>query len=75
MIARSRRSGGFATEAFCCVSCPARYIRPGLGKNVEYRNSARAKAGRITQRKDWVLGEEVSYAYDTLGRLPVLERR
>ncbi|MBL0155556.1 MAG: hypothetical protein IPP47_00320 [Bryobacterales bacterium] len=41
----------------------------GLGKNVEYRFSPTANDGRITQRKDWVSGEEVSYLYDQLGRL------
>jgi YD repeat-containing protein len=35
----------------------------------EYRFSATANDGRITQRKDWLSGEEVSYQYDSLNRL------
>ncbi len=35
----------------------------------EYRFSDTANNGRITQKKDWVSGEEVSYQYDSLNRL------
>ncbi len=35
----------------------------------EYRFSDTANNGRITQKKDWVSGEEVTYAYDSLNRL------
>lgn len=37
--------------------------------NLEYRYAADQNNGRITQRKNWVSGEEVSYAYDELNRL------
>jgi len=35
----------------------------------EYRFSPSQNNGKITQMKDWVTGEEVSYTYDTLNRL------
>jgi YD repeat-containing protein len=35
----------------------------------EYRFSSTQNDGRITQRKDWVSGEEITYQYDTLNRL------
>jgi YD repeat-containing protein len=35
----------------------------------EYRYAAAANDGRLTQMKDWVSGEEVSYQYDALSRL------
>ena len=35
----------------------------------EYRFSATQNDGRITQRKDWVSGEEITYQYDSLNRL------
>ena len=38
-------------------------------EDLEYRYAAGQNNGRITQRKDWVSGEEVSYSYDTLNRL------
>ncbi|MBL0155496.1 MAG: hypothetical protein IPP47_00015 [Bryobacterales bacterium] len=41
----------------------------GLGKNVQYVYNATANDGRITQRKDVLSGEEVTYQYDALGRL------
>jgi YD repeat-containing protein len=34
-----------------------------------YTYSATQNDGRITQRKDWVSGEEISYQYDSLQRL------
>jgi RHS repeat-associated protein len=37
--------------------------------DLEYRYAAGQNNGRITQMKDWVSGEEVSYSYDTLNRL------
>jgi hypothetical protein len=37
--------------------------------DMEYRYTAGANNGRIAQKKDWVSGEEVSYAYDSLQRL------
>jgi RHS repeat-associated protein len=37
--------------------------------DMEYRFSATANDGRVTQSKDWVSGEEVTYQYDTLNRL------
>ncbi len=37
--------------------------------DLEYRFSATQNNGRITQMKDYVSGEEVSYAYDSLNRL------
>jgi YD repeat-containing protein len=37
--------------------------------NLEYRFSATQNDGRLSQRKDWVTGEEVNYTYDVLGRL------
>jgi YD repeat-containing protein len=35
----------------------------------EYRFSATQNDGRLTQRKDWVSGEEITYQYDSLNRL------
>jgi YD repeat-containing protein len=35
----------------------------------EYRFSATQNDGRLTQRKDWVSGEEIAYQYDSLNRL------
>ena len=35
----------------------------------EYRFSSTQNDGRITQRKDWVSGEEITYQYDSLNRL------
>jgi RHS repeat-associated protein len=37
--------------------------------DMEYRYSATQNNGQITQQKDWVTGEEVSYQYDSLQRL------
>src|SRR5260370_424828 len=37
--------------------------------NMEYRYSATQNNGQITQQKDWVTGEEVTYTYDSLNRL------
>jgi RHS repeat-associated protein len=37
--------------------------------DVEYRYTTGQNNGRITQAKDWISGEEVSYAYDSLQRL------
>jgi RHS repeat-associated protein len=39
------------------------------GVNLEYRYSSSQNDGRITQQKDWVSGEEVTYTYDSLKRL------
>jgi len=39
------------------------------GLDVEYRYSATQNNGQITQQKDWVTGEEVTYQYDSLQRL------
>jgi RHS repeat-associated protein len=41
----------------------------GLGIDLEYRFSATQNDGKVTQQKDWVSGEEVSYQYDELERL------
>ena len=35
----------------------------------EYRFSATQNNDRITQRKDWLSGEEIEYQYDSLNRL------
>ncbi len=40
-----------------------------LPVDLEYRFSATANDDRITQMKDWITGEEVSYTYDSLARL------
>ena len=37
--------------------------------DLEYRYSGTANDGKLTQAKDWVTGEEVTYQYDALGRL------
>jgi hypothetical protein len=37
--------------------------------DLEYRYPAGQNNGRITQMKDWVTGEEISYQYDSLNRL------
>jgi RHS repeat-associated protein len=39
------------------------------GVNMEYRYSLTQNNGQITQQKDWLTGEEVSYQYDSLQRL------
>jgi RHS repeat-associated protein len=41
----------------------------GLGIDLEYRFSATQNDGKITQQKNWVSGEEVTYLYDELERL------
>jgi RHS repeat-associated protein len=38
-------------------------------QDTEYRFAAGQNNGRITQMKDWVSGEEVTYSYDSLNRL------
>jgi YD repeat-containing protein len=45
----------------------------GTKMDMEYRFSATANDGRVTQSKDWVSGEEVSYQYDKLNRLIAAE--
>jgi RHS repeat-associated protein len=40
-----------------------------VATDFEYRFSATQNNGKITQMKDWVTGEEVTYAYDALNRL------
>jgi hypothetical protein len=37
--------------------------------DMEYRYTTGQNNGRITQSKDWISGEEVTYAYDSLQRL------
>jgi YD repeat-containing protein len=37
--------------------------------NIDYRYSPNQNNGQITQQKDWISGEEVTYTYDTLQRL------
>jgi YD repeat-containing protein len=37
--------------------------------NIDYRYSSNQNNGQITQQKDWISGEEVSYTYDSLQRL------
>ncbi len=37
--------------------------------DMEYRYSATQNNGRLTQSKDWITGEEVTYTYDSLQRL------
>ncbi len=48
-------------------------VREGGGggtiMDMEYRFSATQNNGKITQHKDWVSGEEVTYQYDSLQRL------
>ncbi len=48
-------------------------VREGGGggtiMDMEYRFSASQNNGKITQQKDWVSGEEVTYQYDSLQRL------
>ena len=44
-------------------------VQCGLGQCIQYIFSGTANDGRMTMRKDWVSGEEVSYLYDSLGRL------
>ena len=47
-------------------------VVPGGGMpalDLEYRYSGTANDGKLTQAKDWVTGEEVTYQYDALGRL------
>ena len=41
----------------------------GNALDMEYRYSSSQNNGQITQQKDWVTGEEVTYAYDSLQRL------
>jgi RHS repeat-associated protein len=41
----------------------------GLRRNTQYIYSATQNNGRITQRKNWLSGEVVTYTYDSLQRL------
>jgi len=45
------------------------YYFPVTLVDLEYRYSATQNNGQATQMKDWVSGEEVTYAYDALTRL------
>jgi YD repeat-containing protein len=42
---------------------------PGAGIDMEYRYPATQNNGQITQSKDYLTGEEVTYTYDALNRL------
>ncbi|HUS08289.1 MAG TPA: RHS repeat-associated core domain-containing protein [Bryobacteraceae bacterium] len=44
-------------------------VTAGSGQDIEYRYSATQNNGKITQMKNWISGEEVSYQYDELQRL------
>jgi hypothetical protein len=46
-----------------------RRTAPGEVDHLEHRFAASANDGRITAMKDWILGEEVKYPFDALGRL------
>ncbi len=37
--------------------------------DIEYRYSATQNDGKLTQMKNWISGEEVTYQYDSLQRL------
>ncbi|MBI5280355.1 MAG: RHS repeat-associated core domain-containing protein [Candidatus Solibacter usitatus] len=59
----------YQTESFQFNVLGQMTRQTGAGADVEYRFSSTANDGRLWQRKDWISGEEVSYAYDELGRL------
>ncbi|MCI0718594.1 MAG: hypothetical protein L0338_06410, partial [Acidobacteria bacterium] len=44
-------------------------LNPGSNVDVEYRYSTTQNNGQVTQEKDWVSGEEITYQYDSLNRL------
>jgi len=56
------------TRTFSVLQQLTRLTVPGV-LDQEYRFSDTQNDGRITQRKDWISGEEVGYQYDSLNRL------
>jgi RHS repeat-associated protein len=50
-------------------ACVPGFYCPPPDTDFEYRYSATANNGQITQMKNWKSGEEVTYAYDSLSRL------
>lgn len=64
-------SGGndiIETRAYNTLGQMTRQTVPGR-IDQEYRYTAGQNNGRISQMKDWISGEEVTYAYDALNRL------
>lgn len=51
------------------TATPPPALPGGLSVNLEYRFPATQNNGQLWQEKDWVSGEEVTYAYDELHRL------
>ena len=62
--------GGYYTESrqYNSRMQMTRLTIPGA-LDMEYRYSATQNNGQITQQKDWITGEEVTYQYDSLQRL------
>ena len=44
-------------------------LTASTGMDIEYRYSATQNNGKITQMKNWISGEEVTYQYDAIQRL------
>jgi RHS repeat-associated protein len=67
---RTAGTGGtlLETRGYNTLGQLTRITVPGVA-DLEYRYAAGQNNGRITQMKDWISGEEVSYSYDTLNRL------
>jgi RHS repeat-associated protein len=63
-------NGSYYTETrqFNALNQLTRLTVPGVIDH-EYRFSATQNNGHITQRKDWISGEEITYQYDSLQRL------
>jgi hypothetical protein len=61
--------GSYYTETrqFNALNQLTRLTAPGVIDH-EYRFSATQNNGRITQRKDWISGEEITYQYECAGR-------
>jgi len=59
---------GVETRQYNVLGQMTRMTIPGV-IDFEYTFSRTSNNGRITKMKDWVSGEEVNYAYDSLNRL------
>jgi len=48
---------------------PPAYATPANGIDLEYRYTTAQNNGQMSQQKDWISGEEITYQYDSLTRL------
>ncbi|QOY91377.1 RHS repeat protein [Paludibaculum fermentans] len=62
-------SGGLSAETFQYNGRNQLTRQTFLYSDIEYRFSATANDGRLTQKKNWNSTEEENYTYDSLGRL------